>query len=83
MEKENTISQYCYDLAKKIYDGLSGVPVSSKSYEIYNIAITLYKEFETLDKFGMIDSKYWNTVLHCDEPLHNHHDGCPVCSQES
>ena len=19
------------------------------------------------------------SIYHCDEPLHNHHDGCPVC----
>ena len=23
------------------------------------------------------------TIHHCDEPLHNHHDGCPSCYQES
>ena len=60
--KQEALKQYCFDVATKIYNELSGVPISIREHEINNISSILYREFEALDKFGMINSKYWKTI---------------------
>ena len=52
--KQESLNQYCFDLAVEI--------IGSDLDDVNRVSDILYREFEALDKFGMINSKYWKTI---------------------
>ena len=52
--KQEALKQYCFDLAVEI--------IGSDLDDVNRVSDILYREFEALDKFGMINSKYWKTI---------------------